>query len=736
MSNRVIDIEVLREEFNFFVTNCSRCPSSADKQTVMRAFDMAAKAFQGIKKNSGEYYIEHSVAVAKIVAQEIGLGPKSIISAMLHDVLDETDLQLEEVEKSFGPKTAAILSALTKIREVIDGQGVMQAEAFRQVLLTLSDDIRVIFIKIADRLHHMRTLKLYSERIQARTVNESLRVYVPLAHRLGLYNIKTELEDLSLKYTHPDLYEEINSQIVGTERARTQLITNFSLPIITELDKRGFNFDIAGRTKSVYSIWHKMQKKHVSFKEIYDVFAIRIVFTPSSPDKEIEECWEIFNLIEGMENRQIKQDRTRDWLLRPKANGYSALHLTVLYKEKYWIEVQIRSKRMDDIAEVGFASHWKYKGIEDKESDLDLWIKEIKEKLNSMDNSSQEFFDSFNLDGFSSEILVFSSKGQVVSLPKNATVLDFAFKINPKTAFHCIGAKLGKNLVSRDHQLNSGDIIEILSSDTQEPKPEWALCVKTPQACKILNNYFLLKRNAQVESGRNTFKKIIVNNRIDIDKTAFKKLFSHFMVNNKEDLFQKIAVGEIKQYALIKALRDDCREQFVKSWKLEFENYEDALRLKSINPNMDENNFYTFSELAKCCYPLPGDRVVAIRIPGGKIKLHKEQCKKLKKESVKNEKKLIDVKWTHKGILSHLYRIKLEGKDRFGVINQLSTILTIEFNTNIKSFYFDARDDIFSLTIDVYVSSQEVFSTLIARLESIDSFNVQIARSLRSLVTN
>ncbi len=493
MSNTTgFNIELVRQNFNNFIANCNRCTSSESQQTVLKAFEIAQQAFDGIKKNSGEYYIEHSVAVAKIVATEIGLGTKSIVAAMLHDVLDETDLQIEEVEQIFGSKISAILRALTKVREVIDGQGVIQAQAFRKVLLSLSDDIRVTFIKIADRLHHIRTLNLYSYRVQEKTVNEVLLVYAPLAHRLGLYNIKTEFEDLSFKYKHPHLHHYINSKIIGSKKKRVQLITNFTLPIETELNKLGIDFEISGRTKSIYSIWQKMKRKNISFEEVYDVFAIRIVFNPSSPDKEIEECWRIFDIIKNM-GQPIKKDRIRDWLTKPKENGYSALHLTVQYKQKVWIEIQIRSKRMNDIAEVGFASHWKYKGVEDKESELDLWIKEIKEKLESDDDSLQRFFDNFNLDKFSSEILVFSSKGEAVNLPKNATVLDFAFKINPKTAVHCIGAKKNRRLVSRFDKLNSGDIIEILSSDKQEPKLEWIHSLKTTEAKAILNEYFNLK---------------------------------------------------------------------------------------------------------------------------------------------------------------------------------------------------------------------------------------------------
>ncbi len=502
MSERVFNIELLKEDFYNFVSTCNKCQSKEAQKTVKKAFRIAEQAFFGIKKNSDEYYIEHSVAVAKVVAQEIGLGVKSIVAAMLHDVLDETDLQLDEIRKHFGHKTANILSALNKIREVIDRQGVIQAEAFREVLLTLSDDIRVIFIKIADRLHHLRSLHLYTARVRERTVNEAMLVYVPLAHRLGLYNIKTELEDLSFKYKNPKIYNDISSKIIVSKNDRKKLIADFAFPIREALDSLGFKFEMSGRTKSVYSIWQKMQRKKISFDEIYDLFAMRIVFTPTSSEKEHEECWKIFKIIENMNDRLIKEDRIRDWLTRPKKNGYSALHLTVLYMQAYWIEIQIRTERMNDIAENGFASHWKYKGITDKESDLDLWIKEIKEKLKSDNDSSQAFFDTFHLNDFSTEILVFSSKGKVISLPKNATVLDFAFKINPDAALHCIGAKKIRRLVSRNHRLRSGDIIEILSSKNQKPQQEWLKFLVTDEAKSILKKHWLQERVINNEKGK------------------------------------------------------------------------------------------------------------------------------------------------------------------------------------------------------------------------------------------
>ena len=390
------ELEEIITRFDHFLKNCARCQLPQNRDLMWKAFHFANKAFERIRKTPNEYYIEHSFEVAKIVTNEIGLGVKSAVSALLHDVVDETEMQAENIEQNFGSKIASILNGLSKIREVLDSQDVVQAEAFRKILLTLSDDIRVIFIKIADRLHHMRTIQDYPKHKQIKTVTESLYVYAPLAHRLGLYNIKTELEDLCLKYKHPEIYYEIENKISGSEKERTQFITNFALPIIKELNNHNIEYDIDGRTKSPYSIWSKMNKKHVSFDEVYDLFAIRIVYEPSSPEKEIEECWKIYSIIARL--YPPKKDRIRDWISTPKPNGYEALHLTVLGPRNRWVEVQIRSKRMNDQAEIGFAAHWKYKGITDKKNELDLWIKEIKEKLNNRQESDLDFFDTQRRD--------------------------------------------------------------------------------------------------------------------------------------------------------------------------------------------------------------------------------------------------------------------------------------------------------------------------------------------------
>lgn len=717
--NKTPKSELIRSEFENFIKTCRRCQNKEDQELLWKAFNIANRAFEGIKKNSHEYYIEHSIAVARIVTNEIGLGVKSAIAALLHDIVDETDFQLDDIEQNFGSKTAAILKGLTKVREVIDSQSVVQAEAFRKILLTLSDDIRVIFIKIADRLHHMRTLHSYSEKRRLKNVTESLYVYVPLAHRLGLYNIKTELEDLSLKFKHPEVYNEIDSKITGSERERTQFITNFSLPIISALDREGFEFDIDGRTKSIYSIWNKMQKKHVSFDEVYDLFAIRIVFTPSSEEKEIEECWKIYSIVAQM--YPPKADRIRDWITTPKSNGYEALHVTVLGPKKRWVEVQIRSERMNELAEMGFAAHWKYKGMEDKQSDLDLWIKEIKEKLGGADNHSQDFFDSFNLNIFSSEILVFTPAGEIVTLPKDATVLDFAFEIHTDLAFNCIGAKIGRNVVPINHILGSGDIVEVLSSESQHPNEQWLHFIKTSKARKSLNRLFHQEKIKQINEGRKLFKYLVAKNNILVDGKVIKRLLKNYHLDSKSDLYLQLGNDELNRDEMIAVLKEMATDRLIRYWKLQFSDAAILESIKKLNPSIevDEMKLHAFVEIAKCCQPLPGDEISGCKLPDGRISLHRSDCEVLKLKTCAEKGEIIQAKWTSNELMSQLYRIELSGTDRPGIANQVTTIISTELNVNIKALHFDTHNDLFYAMLDFYIASEEILTDLVAKIKSL-----------------
>jgi len=703
------------KKFNEFIKNCWRCKTDEDKKLLWKAFYFANNAYKGIKKTPNEYYIDHSISVAKIVMYDIGLGIKSTIAALLHDIIDETDIQIDNIRNIFGDKIASILSGLTKIRKVIDNQSVVQAEAFRKILLTLSDDIRVIFIKIADRLHHIRTIENYSDKKQIKIVTEAINVYVPLAHRLGLYNIKTELEDLTLKYTQPDVYNNILNKIALTEKKRIQFITKFSFPITKALSLQNFEFEIDGRTKSVFSIWKKMQKKDVCFEEVYDLFAIRIVFKPSLPENEKKECWKIYDTVTGIYDKAYP-GRIRDWVNKPKANGYEALHLTVMSKQNRWVEVQIRSKKMDEIAEKGYASHWKYKGIKDKSSELDIWINQIKEKLKNSNGGNFDFFDSFNINVFSSEILVFTPKGKIITLPKDATVLDFAFEIHSDLAYRCIGAKIGHTVVPINYKLNSGDIIEILTLKKQKPLKKWLSFVVSSKAKNSLNKIFYNEKQDNIKTGKKIFKHLIAKNKILINSKILKDILKHYKLNSKKELYLKIGNGLIEKKSFIKKLKEKSYNKLIKYWKLQFSEKELLNTFKTKNANISELEKKSLIEIASCCKPIPGDEVVGLKSATGKLIIHKANCLKVDTLIVKSLDKPIKVNWKSQELVSKLHSIEVTGKDIMGIANKITSIIVTELNINIKSLHFDTLNNKFYGTIEIYAINTEVVENLNSKL--------------------
>ncbi len=714
------ELEEIITRFDHFLKNCARCQLPQNRDLMWKAFHFANKAFERIRKTPNEYYIEHSFEVAKIVTNEIGLGVNSAVSALLHDVVDETEMQAENIEQNFGSKIASILNGLSKIREVLDSQDVVQAEAFRKILLTLSDDIRVIFIKIADRLHHMRTIQDYPKHKQIKTVTESLYVYAPLAHRLGLYNIKTELEDLCLKYKHPEIYYEIENKISGSEKERTQFITNFALPIIKELNNHNIEYDIDGRTKSPYSIWSKMNKKHVSFDEVYDLFAIRIVYEPSSPEKEIEECWKIYSIIARL--YPPKKDRIRDWISTPKPNGYEALHLTVLGPRNRWVEVQIRSKRMNDQAEIGFAAHWKYK--------------EIKDKLNNRKESDLDLFDSFKLNIFSSEILVFTPKGEIINLPRDATVLDFAFEIHSDLAFKCIGAKIGRTAVPLNYRLSSGDIVEILTSSNQKPAKEWYHFVNTSKAKKALNKIFKKERIKNIRQGKKMMQYLIAKNNILVDAKVINSLLKHYKLQNKKELYYQIGSEKINKKELSKILKEKSTDRLIKFWKFQFSDTEvikNAIKANNTEIDINELKLQNFVEIAKCCNPLPGDKITGCELKDGKIRIHKSNCPEILKNNKLTCTKLIKAQWTPQKMISQLKRIELHGSDEAGIANKITSLISAEIDVNIRSIHFDTQKNMFYGLIEFYVSDDKVPVRLIEKIKKVKGvLNVKLVHMDKS----
>jgi GTP pyrophosphokinase len=712
------------------IANCSYCKSAKDEKLIRKAFKMANDAHKGMRRKSGDPFIIHPLEVALIVSEEIGLGVTSTVCAILHDVVEDTDLTIEDIENAFGKKIASIVDGLTKISGVFDKESnSLQAENFRKMLLTLSDDVRVIFIKLADRLHNMRTLGSLPRNKQIKIAGETIYLYAPLAHRLGLYALKSELEDLSLKFRYPDVYNEISEKVKLTEERRLHLINHFSLPIIDALDKNGFEFNISGRPKSIYSIWQKMHQKNVSFEEIYDLFAIRIVFKAREDVPEKNQCWNIYSIITDI--YAPKPERIRDWVSTPKANGYEALHTTVMGPNGKWMEVQIRSERMDEIAERGFAAHWKYKDESSPETELDKWIKRIRETLETPSLDAMEFLDDFKLNLFSSEIMVFTPKGQIITLPKDATALDFAYEIHTEIGNKAIGAKVNHRLVPLSHVLSSGDQVEILTSDVQKPTLEWYEIVTTVKAKTAIKNAL----KAEIKNRTEVGKQILIDKLKELNLTPssriLKKLVPAYDSTHKDELYSKIGSGLISLDDLKEVLSKNTKNKWVRVWDLsvgrstkknghkeEFDSRGTVILRESVGN--EESNY----QLAKCCSPIPGDEVVAVRQDNGILLVHRTDCATAVKIMSSQGDKLVAAKWTQHKVLSYLAKIKLNGWDRFGVYNAITNTITKELNISMRTINLHGHDGIFNGTIDLYVHNTTDLNNLIMnlmKLKGVDS---------------
>jgi len=712
------------------IKNCSYCKSAKDEKLIRKAFKMANEAHKGMRRKSGDPYIIHPLEVAVIINEEIGLGVTSTVCAILHDVVEDTELTIEDIENAFGKKIASIIDGLTKISGVFDKESnSLQAENFRKMLLTLSDDVRVIFVKLADRLHNMRTLDSMPRHKQIKIAGETIYLYAPLAHRMGLYRLKTELEDLSLKYRYPEVYNEIGEKIKLTEDRRLHLINHFSLPIMDALSNNNFTFNISGRPKSIYSIWQKMHQKNVTFEEIYDLFAIRIVFEPVPDVPEKTQCWNIYSIITDI--YPPKPERIRDWVSTPKANGYEALHTTVMGPNGKWMEVQIRSTRMNEIAERGFAAHWKYKDKTAPESELDKWIKRIRETLETPSDNAMEFLDDFKLNLFSSEIMVFTPKGHIVTLPKNATALDFAYDIHTEIGNKAIGAKVNHRLVPLSHSLSSGDQVEILSSGVQKPTLEWYQFVTTVKAKSAIKNALKAETKNRTEVG----KQILIDKLKDMNLTPssriLKKLVPAYNSTHKDELYSKIGTGIISLDDLKDVLSKNTKKKWVRVWDLSLgrsqkkpgnkEEY-DSRGTLLLNETMEgEEGVY---KLAKCCSPIPGDEVVAVRQEDDSILVHRTDCSTAVKIMSSQGNKLVAAKWTQHKVLSYLARIQLNGWDSFGVYNTITNTITKELNISMRTINLHGHDGIFNGTIDLYVHNTNDLNNLILnlmKLKGVDS---------------
>ena len=721
------EIEIKRQ-FNQLLDECTRCDKKGDKVLIRKAFKLAFDAHRGIRRKSGELYIVHPISVARIVNQEMGLGTKSMICALLHDVVEDTEYTLEDVERLFDPKIASIIDGLTKISGVFDANTSQQVENFRKMLLTLSDDVRVILIKIADRLHNMRTLASLPTHKQMKVASETLYLFAPLAHRLGLYAIKTELEDLSLKYLYPKIYSELEVKLKENEAFQQQFLKEFRKPIEQQLKKYGFNFEISARQKSIFSVWQKMQKKNVPFEEIYDLMAIRVVFEPLKSIPEKTQCWNIYSIITDI--YMPKPERIRDWVSTPKANGYEALHATVMGPKGHWVEVQIRSVRMDEIAERGFAAHWKYKQENTTyESELDKWIKRLTELLEDPNSDTLEFLDDLKLNLFSSEIFIFTPKGDIKTMPVNSIALDFAYEIHSEIGHKAIGAKVNHKLVPLTYILKSGDQVEIISSDKPQSRIEWLQKVYTAKARSAIKAMLKADTKNRIEKGKKILEEKLLELKLKPSNRIFRKLLPSYQVTSKDELYSKIGIGIILLDNLKHILKKNTKNKWIRYWSLQFgsrtrrSEVEINGREKKVDsPILLRENVLDFESgyvIAQCCNPIPGDDVIAIRDELDQIIVHKANCGDAIKLSSSQGHRLVNVQWTTHKYYSFLVKIAISGTDRFGIYNDITTTITKQLNVNIRNINLESHDGIWEGTIEIYVHNTKDLNLLILNIGKI-----------------
>ena len=730
----IADEEMINQAFQELLNDYLHTKHRKRVEIITKAFNFANQAHKGIKRRSGEPYIMHPIAVAQIVCNEIGLGSTSICAALLHDVVEDTDYTVEDIENIFGPKIAQIVDGLTKISGGIFGdRASAQAENFKKLLLTMSNDIRVILIKIADRLHNMRTLGSMLPNKQYKIAGETLYIYAPLANRLGLYKIKTELENLSFKYEHPEEYAEIEEKLNATAAERDKVFNDFTAPIRTQLDKMGLKYRILARVKSIYSIWNKMQTKHVPFEEIYDLLAVRIIFEPRNVEEELNDCFDIYVSISKI--YKPHPDRLRDWVSHPKANGYQALHVTLMGNNGQWIEVQIRSERMNDVAEQGFAAHWKYKegGGSEDEGELEKWLKTIKEILDDPQPDAIDFLDTIKLNLFASEIFVFTPKGELKTMPQNSTALDFAFSLHTDIGSHCIGAKVNHKLVPLSHKLQSGDQVEILTSKSQRVQPQWEVFATTARARAKIAAILRKERKANQKIGEELLSEFLKKEEIRPEEAVVEKLRKLHNFKNEEELLA--AIGS-KAIILGETDKNELREKQTSNWKkyltFSFGNSnkekteeKEPQEKEKINPKkilrLTEESLQKKYIMAECCHPIPGDDVLGYVDENDRIIIHKRQCPVAAKLKSSYGNRILATEWdTHKE-LSFLVYIYLRGIDSMGLLNEVTQVISRQLNVNIRKLAIETNDGIFEGKIQLWVHDVEDVKTICNNLKKIQN---------------
>lgn len=718
MKDYVIDIEAenkeIRKRYRALLRACKPTMQRGDKQMIRKAFDLALDSHKEMRRKSGEPYIFHPIAVAQIAAEEIGLGTTSIVCALLHDVVEDTNITLDEIEQMFGKKVRRIIDGLTKISGIFDPNSSMQAENFRKMLLTLADDVRVILIKLADRLHNMRTMEFMARDKQLKIASETSYLYAPLAHRLGLYAIKSELEDLSMKFTDPDTYKFIARKLNEKKAEREKFIADFIEPVQEILREQGISAQIFGRPKSIHSIWSKMRKKSIPFEEVYDLFAIRIVID-TDDEREKTECWKVYSIVTDL--YRPNPDRLRDWVSSPKGNGYESLHTTVMGPRGQWVEVQIRTSRMNEIAEKGFAAHWKYKES-NSDSGLDQWIKKIRDVLSNPEQNALDFVDDFKMNLFSDEIFIFTPKGALIQLPHEATALDFAFEIHSDIGATCIGAKVNHKLVPLSHVLQNGDQVEIITSTKQTPKEDWLNFVVTAKAKSKIRSSLKEERRRVAEDGKEILERKLKTLKITYNTDNINKIANFLKFSSSQDLFYNVAKGlvDIKQLREFVA-HEKNNDATLSTQNIQFNNHIGGLVEKFNKKDQDtlligddlQQIDYT---LAPCCNPIPGDDVFGFLTVNDGIKIHRTSCPNASKLMANYGYRIMKARWTSKNDVSFLTGLRIVGIDDVGLVNKLTTVISQEFNVNIRSLSITSNEGIFEGNIMVFVND-------IAQLESL-----------------
>ncbi len=713
------------------ILRASKVEDPKKRAAIRKAFNFAVDAHKDMRRKSGEPYIMHPLEVALITTQDIGLKTTSIISALLHDVVEDTDYTVKDIEVMFGPKVANIVEGLTKISGIFGQTESLQAENFRKILLTLVDDIRVILIKLADRLHNMRTLDSMPHHKQMKITSETSILYAPLAHRLGLFGVKSELEDLVLKYQNASAYNLINAKLSETHSDRSKFITKFIQPIKKNLDDQGIDYIIKFRDKSISSIWAKMQAQQINFDDVYDLFAVRIILTNSAENEKID-CWRTYSVVT---DRYIpKHDRSRDWISVPKANGYEALHTTVMSDQGKWVEVQIRTKRMDDIAERGFAAHWKYKGVAKTDVGLDDWLSRIRELLQNPDSDALDFLDEFKLNLFSSEIYVFSPKGDIMTMSKQSKVIDFAYAIHSEVGNRSIGAKINNQLVPLNQKLRSGDQVEILTSSKKKVKEEWEKWAFTARAKSQIRQALNHQNKQKTAQGKTILKKYCLELEIECNE-SFTRAFMKFAgIAKYKELYAQLVDNRIKQEDFLEFIKFSKEQS---GWRRYISNpfskkpktTEEITLQETIRKKLSKkpeglllSKKYDNSSLiiADCCQPLPGDDVIGFIEKDESISVHRTSCKVASDLMSKYGTNVIKVKWREKGNIQLLTGIRMYGTDSFGMIKEITRVLSSVLEVNIRSFKIDTHDDLFEGWASIYVNDSDQLRKIIEELQKIE----------------